>query len=119
MSFGSREIDQGALRQQVIEASVSGARRKVWLAYLLWFGLGQTGAHNFYLGKPVLGGLQLFGLVLVVLSAAGGVLALVGLLVIFAMCASLLVDAFLIPARARAYDDRRRAQLAEETGWIG
>ncbi len=119
MSFGSRDIDQGALRHQVIEASVNGARRKVWLAYLLWFGLGQTGAHNFYLGKPVLGGLQLLGLVLIVLSAAGGVLALVGLVVIFAMCASLLIDAFLIPARARAYDERRREQLADEIAWNG
>jgi hypothetical protein len=47
------------------------------------------------------------------------VLALVGLVVIFAMCASLLIDAFLIPARARAYDERRREQLANEVAWNG
>lgn len=119
MSFGNAAIDRDVLRNQVIDASVAGARRSVGWAYLLWFGLGGIGAHNFYLGKPLLGGLQVFFCLMLILGSVGGVLALLAIPVIFVQLAILIVDAFLIPARARAYGERQRARITAETEWRG
>ena len=57
----SMDMERDTNRQFVIDATVESARKSTLVAYLLWFFLGGLGVHNFYLGKPVLAGLQLAG----------------------------------------------------------
>lgn len=97
-------------------------------AYVLWYFAGGLGAHNFYLGKPVLGALQIAAwpfLFFMLLIAKGiGTETIVGQVIAFAGVAalalaviSLLIDPFLIPGRIRAHSDRVRAQLEAEADW--
>lgn len=77
--FEAAEIDEAALRRAAFiaeerartesdaasEASPSApvvySNRSVRLAYALWLVLGWAGAHRFYLGRPLTGGLMALG----------------------------------------------------------
>ncbi len=78
--FEAAEIDEAALRRAAFvageraraateSASASGtsssapvvySHRSLRLAYVLWLVLGWAGAHRFYLGRPLTGGLMAF-----------------------------------------------------------
>jgi TM2 domain-containing membrane protein YozV len=100
---------------------VAGRKKSLLTAYLLWYFGGAVGFHNFYLGKPVLGGLQAaslpFCLVMFMLGETLNILAFLGFAVFGALALSLLIDPFFIPARALAYSDRLREQLEADADW--
>jgi TM2 domain-containing membrane protein YozV len=114
----SMDMDRDTNRQLVIDATVESARKSTLVAYLLWFFLGGLGVHNFYLGKPVLAGLQLAGtLTYFAFSRMDGAALLLVLPIGIAVLISLLIDMCLIPVRVRAYSERLRARLEEQVSW--
>jgi hypothetical protein len=126
MSF--ERMPPGPANPYLIDAMVNGARKSRMTAYRLWYLCGVFGVHNFYLGKPVLGGLQAGSLPLSVAvlhiakaldieTLAGQAVGSIGLGVLGALGLSLLADCFLIPSRVRAYSDRLRAELEAEADW--
>ena len=119
MSYNSAiGVDRDALNERLIDATVTSSQRSVGRAYLYWFIGCNIGAHNFYLGKPLLGAAQVFALLLVVVTARlGAPVALLALPALGYLMVSVIVDAFLIPARVRSYGDRLRARLIAETEW--
>ena len=126
MSYG--QLPPGPVNPYLIDAMVASSKKSMWMAYVLWYFAGGLGAHNFYLGKPMLGGLQIgsipFMLCMVLIgqwiggdTIGGEVVSIVGFAGFGAMFVSLLIDPFLIPSRVRAYSDRMRAQLEAEADW--
>ena len=100
----------------------------MWTAYALWYFAGWLGAHNFYLGKPVPGALQIaalpFLLCMLLIAEWIGMettvaraLGFIGYGAVCLMAISLLIDLFLIPARIRAHSERVRTQLEAEADW--
>jgi hypothetical protein len=122
-------VPYGAADPRLIDAMVAARRKTTGRAYRLWWFGGLFGVHNFYLGKPVLGGLQACALPFCVVAlrvavamgrtgAPGGqAVAAAGFAALAALGVSLLIDAFLIPARVEAYSDRLRAQFEAEADW--
>jgi hypothetical protein len=121
-------VPYGAADPRLIDAMVAARRKTTGRAYRLWWFGGLFGVHNFYLGKPVLGGLQACALPFCVVAfetaatmgpdmAGGGAVVGAGLAALAALGLSLLVDAFLIPARVEAHSDRLRAQFEAEADW--
>jgi hypothetical protein len=49
-------LDHGAANPRLIDAMIAARRKSAIRAYRLWFTGGVFGVHNFYLGKPMLGG---------------------------------------------------------------
>lgn len=104
-------------RQLVIDATVESARKSTALAYVLWLLFGGLGVHNFYLGKPILAGLQLAGtLAYLATKQMGGPMLLVALPIALVVLISLLIDMCLMPARVRAHSERLRARLEDQVG---
>jgi len=106
-------------RMMLVEARVANDRKSAGLAYVLWFFIGGTGAQNFYLGKPLLGLLQLgcavIGGILVATGlSAGSVSAVVGLGLLVLLGLTWIVDLFLIPSRARAYSEKVRRKMLKD-----
>src|SRR5262245_46377402 len=60
MSYG--QLPPGPVNPYLIDAMVASSRKSMLTAYLLWYFVGGLGAHNFYLGKPMLAVLQIAGL---------------------------------------------------------
>jgi len=121
-------LPSGEVNPRLIDAMVAGSQKSMLRAYLLWYFCGTIGAHNFYLGKYLLGGLQAGALFLAagVLkigksldfeTAVGEVTGFIGVAILGAWGLSVLLDAFFIPFRVRAYSDRLRAQLEAEADW--
>jgi TM2 domain-containing membrane protein YozV len=121
-------LQHGAADPRLIDAMVAARRKSTGQAYRLWYFAGLFGIHNFYLGKPVLGALQAcalpFCVVLFQIAGAmgtdvtgGKAVGGVGLAALAALGISLLIDAFLIPARVAAYSERLRAQFEAEADW--
>ncbi|WP_232625806.1 MULTISPECIES: TM2 domain-containing protein [Achromobacter] len=72
-------------------------RKSVGVAYLLWFFLGGLGGHRFYSGKSASAAAMVILTVLgIALSGIG-----VGFLILFAVAAWVIVDAFLVPGWIR------------------
>jgi hypothetical protein len=126
MSYG--QLPPGPVNPHLIEAMVASSKKSMLTAYILWYFVGGLGAHNFYLGKPKLGAMQIAGwpfLICMVLIAnwigrdttAGLAFAFVGIAGLCLVVLSLLIDPFLIPSRVRAHSDRVRAQLEAEADW--
>jgi TM2 domain-containing membrane protein YozV len=114
----SLDLDRDSNRQFVIDTTVETARKSTALAYVLWFLFDGLGIHNFYLGKPILAGLQLTGtLAYFATKQMGGPMLLLALPILIAVLISLLVDMCLMPARVRAHSERLRARLEEQAGW--
>ena len=89
------------------EAYASSMRKETSVAYLLWFFLGQFGAHRFYLGKAG----SAVAMLLIFLISIPLVFVFVGYLGFFTVFVWWIVDAFLIPGWIRTHNDlaRRRA----------
>ncbi|MEZ5831185.1 MAG: TM2 domain-containing protein [Dongiaceae bacterium] len=121
-------LPRAEINPRLIDAKVAGSKKSVLRAYMFWYFGGVIGVHNFYLGKRLLGGLQAFCIVLSVglleiakilgtQSASGQGAGAIAITALGVVCLTLVIDAFLIPARARAYSDRLRNQLEVEAGW--
>jgi len=78
------------------------------LAYVLWFFLGQLGAHRFYLNSPI------FGFVQLALGVAGWLLAFIGIgfLFLFPLGLWLLFDLIWIPLRTGAINNTAFDRIA-------
>lgn len=120
MSY-DQAMSYGSANPHLLDAMVAGRKKSLLTAYLLWYFGGAVGFHNFYLGKPLLGGLQAgslpFCLVMFKLGETLEILGFLGVAAFGGLALSLLIDAFLIPSRARAYSDRLREQLEAEADW--
>ena len=121
-------IPSGTVDPRLIDAMVEGSRKSMLRAYLLWYFCGTIGAHNFYLGRYLIGGLQAGALFLAAAvlqightldfeSSAGKACGFVGVSILGAWGLSVLIDAFFIPARVRGYSERLRAELEAEADW--
>ena len=110
---GSSERTQ---RRILIETTIANERKSVGIAYLLWFFFGPFGGHNYYVGKPMLGAMQLFGYIIGLAMFFSGVPILAGLLLV-ALGISLIVDLCFIPARINAQTERLRERLSDTMVW--
>jgi TM2 domain-containing membrane protein YozV len=119
-------LPPGPVNPHLIDAMVASSKRDLFRAYMFWNFGGVFGIHNFYLGKPVLGALQAGSLPIMAAALhlgkwigfetiGGMALGVIGIAILAGLALSLLIDPFLIPARARAYLARRRAEL--EADW--
>lgn len=88
-----------------IESRVSNESKSTGVAYLLWFFLGTLGGHNFYLGRVLIGVIQLV-MALLAFVTFGITLIVVGIW--------LIVDAFMIPGIIRKDRERIRTAMALE-----
>jgi len=111
-------MNDGAASPYLIDAMVESRMKRTSYAYLLWFFAGGLGFHNFYLGKPILGAAQLIAFVIFCFgSQLGGGVAVLAFPFLGLLLISVLIDAFLIPARVRAHREQLRAQLEAESDW--
>jgi TM2 domain-containing membrane protein YozV len=117
MSNHSVESDRKAHHRELIEDTVFNARRSGLIAYLLWTFLGGLGMHNFYLGRPRAGGLQMAGTLLVYCTyVSDDPWPLIGLGVGILLGISLFIDCIRIPTYVVAYSERLRMRLTESIG---
>lgn len=110
---GSTERTQ---RRILVETTIANQKKSVGIAYLLWFFFGPFGGHNYYVGKPMLGAMQLFGYILGLAMLFSQVPLLAGLL-LFAVGISLILDLCFIPARINAQTERLRERLSDSMIW--
>jgi TM2 domain-containing membrane protein YozV len=106
--FAPRVSESNQLAHVVqAEAYASSMRKETSVGYLLWFFLGQFGAHRFYLRKAG----SAVTMLLIFLISIPLAFVFVGYLGFFALFVWWIVDAFLIPGWIRAHNDlaRRRA----------
>ena len=75
------------------EALANSMRKETGVAYLLWFFLGEFGAHRFYLGKTG----SAIAMLLIFLISIPLAFVFVGYFGLFAIFIWWIVDAFLIP----------------------
>jgi TM2 domain-containing membrane protein YozV len=89
------------------EALANSMRKETGVAYLLWFFLGEFGAHRFYMGKVG----SAVAMLLIFLISIPLAFVFVGYFGLFAIFVWWIVDAFLIPGWVRTHNDlaRRRA----------
>lgn len=79
-----------------------------WIAYILWFFLGQLGIHKFYL-EQTFSGLVYLGLGLVGWATS---FIFIGYFLLVPLWIMLFIDIFTIPGRVR-----RLNNLPEHNGW--
>ena len=94
----------------LIETRLANERKSVVAAYLLFLFLGGLGIHNFYLGRILLGVIELLLSLLgtILIFAAGlGIVFLIPLVIL------LFIDLFIIPGGIRKNLGMRRRELTE------
>lgn len=96
--------------RMLIEQRVSNDAKSVLVAYILWFFAGLAGAHRFYLGRG------LSGLILLLCSLFGFILAAAGIGIVLLIISGLwlLWDLIAIPGMAERHKAKLRDKLAEE-----
>jgi len=112
----TRDASESTQRRILVETTIANERKSVGIAYLLWFFFGGFGGHNYYVGKPVLGMMQLLGNVFGWAAFFGGVPGL-ALLLFAGVGISMLVDLCLIPARINAQTEKLRERLSDRMIW--
>ena len=110
---GSTERTQ---RRILVETTIANQKKSVGIAYLLWFFFGGFGAHNWYVGKPMLAGAQMFGYIIALAMYFSGNVIFGGLLFI-ALGISLILDLCFIPARINAHTERMRESMSDSMVW--
>lgn len=95
-------------QQMLIEQRVTNEAKSTGAAYLLWFFLGQLGAHRFYLGRPGSGIVQL----LLCIMGWATVVIVVGIVPLIILGIWWVVDAFLIPGMIQSQKDKVRQNLS-------
>ncbi len=94
----------------LIETRLNNERKSVVAAYLLFLFLGGFGIHNFYLGRILLGVIELVLGILgwtLIFAAGLGIVFLVPLGIL------LLIDLFIIPGGIQKNLDKRRRELMQ------
>ncbi|MBC7986148.1 MAG: TM2 domain-containing protein [Sphingomonadaceae bacterium] len=106
------EANRGAATIAPSVGNIYARSKSMTMAYLIWFLLGQTGAHRFYLGRMTSGAIQLgLWVVNITLMLSMNPLSIFGLIV-----AGIWVigDAFLIPGMVRETNGALRpSQVAQ------
>jgi len=94
----------------LIEARLANERKSVVVAYLLFLFLGGFGFHNFYLGRILLGVIELALAILgwILIFAAG-----LGIVFLIPLGILLLIDLFIIPGGIKKNLDKRRHELTQ------
>ena len=114
MSDSFLDYDREAFNRDLIDNTVDSARKSGLIAYLLWTFLGGFGVHNFYLGRPGQGAMQmgatLFGYCAYVSPDPW---PWVGYAIGIPLGISLFIDLFKIPERVVACSERLRERLKE------
>jgi hypothetical protein len=111
-----RDATESIQRRILIETTIANERKSVGIAYVLWFFFGAFGGHNYYVGKPLLGMMQLLGYLFGWAAFFTGVAPLAFLL--FAVVGiSLVIDLCLIPTRVNAQTDKLRERLSDSMIW--
>lgn len=97
--------NQQAVRSQLL---FNASRKSLGVSYVLWFFLGQFGAHRFYLGRTGSALAQLM------MALIGWTLAIVGIgfLILIPLWIWVLVDAVLIPGIAQKHNLQLANQLS-------
>ena len=96
-------MNNPALQTMMYDAN----RKSVGVAYLLWFFLGGFGGHRLYTGRAASAGAMV---ILTLLGIALSVLG-VGFIMLLAVSAWAIVDAFLIPGWIRSINMELAAKL--------
>lgn len=105
-------------RKRLIDDAVFAARKSGLIAYLLWGFLGGLGMHNFYLGRPRAGGLQMLGTLFIYCTyVADDPWPLVGMAAGIPLAISLFIDMIRIPTYVVAWSERLRARLTQSMNW--
>jgi TM2 domain-containing membrane protein YozV len=110
---GSSERTQ---RRILVETTIANQKKSAGIAYLLWFFFGGFGAHNWYVGKPMLAGAQMFGYIIALAMYFSGNVIFGGLLFI-PLGISLILDLCFIPARINAHTERMRESMSDSMVW--
>lgn len=110
---GSSERTQ---RRILVETTIANQKKSAGIAYLLWFFFGGFGAHNWYVGKPMLAGAQMFGYIIALAMYFSGNVIFGGLLFI-PLAITLILDLCFIPARINAHTERMRESMSDSMVW--
>src|SRR5215470_19882067 len=115
MTYDTIDQDRDAYNRNLIDDTVFLARKSGLIAYLLWFFLGGLGMHNFYLGRPRAGVLQMIGTLFVYCTyVSNDPWPYVGMVIAVPLGFSLFLDMFKIPAYVAECSDRLRERLKDE-----
>jgi hypothetical protein len=119
MAYESIDPDRETYNRALIDNTVFAARKSGLVAYLLWFFLGGFGMHNFYLGRPRAGALQMIGTLFVYCTyVSDDPWQYVGIAIGVPLGISLFLDMARIPSYVVACSERLREHLKDEmTDW--
>lgn len=111
-----RDASEATQRRILVETTIANEQKSVGIAYLLWFFFGAFGGHNYYVGKPALGIMQMLAYICAWAAFLSGVPVLAFLLG-GGVALSLVIDLCLIPARINAQTERLRERLSDRMIW--
>lgn len=113
--------DRAERRRDLVDDTVFSARKSGMVSYLLWVSFGSIGLHNFYLGRPVAGGLQMAGTLFVYCTyVSDDPWPMIGLIAGVPLGISLFIDLIKIPDYVAACSERLRARLEDNMAdWHG
>ena len=101
-------------QQQLVEDRLSNEGRSALIAYVLWFFLGNFGAHRFYLGRIGSG----LGMLVLFWFGAFTTAILIGWVFLAFYGIWWIVDVFLISRMIDADRSARRVEIAAEIGSV-
>src|SRR5262249_731879 len=103
-------------RRILIETTIANEKKSTGIAYLLWFFFGGFGGHNYYVGKPGLGLMQLVGYFFAWAPPLSGI-APPAFLLFWGLAINLGLDPCFTPARINAQTEKLRERLSDHMIW--